>query len=73
MQNLQKISIGKKDDRVFFHVIGDNTEYMDIDSIIRNHAEMTDEIEAQRFDLARKINRAREESNAYGGLFEGMR
>ena len=38
MQSLQKISIAKKDDRVFFHVIGDNTEYMDLDSILGRHA-----------------------------------
>ena len=73
MQSLQKISIAKKDDSVFFHVIGDNTEYMDLDSILGKHPEMSDEVEKQRFDLSRKINRAREESGSYGGLFEGAR
>lgn len=70
---MQKINIAKKEDRVFFHVIGDSIEYMDIDYIIRKHPEMKDEVEKLRFELTEKINRAREESNAYGGLLDGVR
>ena len=48
---MQKINIAKKEDRVFFHVIGDSIEYMDIDYIIRKHPEMKDEVEKLRFEL----------------------
>ena len=65
--DMTMIIVTKKDDRVFFHVAGDNREYYDLEAVKRNHPEMTDTVEQNAYELNHQLYYLREQHNAYGG------
>lgn len=60
-----KIIIGKKENRVFLHILGDNTEYYDVVSLQRNHPEASDYIMKNKFMLNRLLFEERDRYEAY--------
>ena len=57
---MEKIIVGTKDGRVFFHTLLDKKEYYDLDSIVYAHPELTDYIEKNRIDLNMSLLRQKE-------------
>lgn len=60
MKRYGKIVIDSKENRCFFHVLGDVIEYHDVTSLERAHPELRDEIEEKRVELECELLRQRE-------------
>lgn len=55
MKRFDKIIIGTKDGRCFFHVLGDVTEYHDMASMEYAHPELKEYIQNNRIELERTL------------------
>jgi len=60
MKRFDKIIVGTKDGRCFFHVLGDFTEYHDISSMEYAHPELKDYVQNNRVELERALLQQRE-------------
>ena len=52
---MEKISVCISGDEVYFHVLGDNFRYMDMDLLAHRHPELSDELRSRRLDLNREM------------------
>jgi len=55
-----KIKTDTAEDRCFYHVLGDNIEYGDLESVILAHPELEENIELHRFELERELLQQKE-------------
>ena len=55
-----KISISSDEYGCYFHVLGDNKNYMDLDSLINNHPELSEYVKEHRYELQRGLYQLQE-------------
>lgn len=55
-----KISICHDDVQCYFHVLGDEKKYLDVDSMAASHKELEDYVVSNKFELERDLYRSQE-------------
>ena len=62
---MSKIEIVKKENRIFYRVEGDVTEFYDLENLLLNHPELENDVTKNRFELERVLMQQRELKQAY--------
>mgnify|MGYP003300362043 CR=1 FL=1 len=57
------IKIVKNEDGCYFHVLGDNMEYYDLENLLINHPELEEYVSQYKYELERELFQCREVSS----------
>jgi len=55
-----KISISHNEDGCYFHVLGDNKNYLDLEVLVVSHPELSDYIKTHEYELKRGLYQLQE-------------